>query len=53
MWLSDTARLDLDHTEDRQGYQGLAHRGCNRRAGQAKAQHNRSTATRITRSRNW
>lgn len=25
--------LDLDHTDDRQGYRGFAHAACNRRAG--------------------
>lgn len=28
--------LDLDHTEDRTSYQGMAHRSCNRRAGAHK-----------------
>jgi hypothetical protein len=26
--------LDLDHNDSRTGYLGLAHRSCNRRAGQ-------------------
>lgn len=52
--------LDLDHTDDRTGYRGLAHRTCNRRAGQAKAQANRRTrstkpqrSTRTITSRAW
>jgi hypothetical protein len=28
--------VDLDHTDDRAGYLGLAHRRCNRRDGQRK-----------------
>lgn len=28
--------LDLDHTEDRSAYTGMAHRSCNRRAGAHK-----------------
>lgn len=38
MYRSDAALLDLDHDDDRTTYRGLAHRTCNRRAGQAKAQ---------------
>jgi hypothetical protein len=29
-------RLDLDHTDDRAGYRGMAHATCNRRAGADK-----------------
>lgn len=57
MWRSQAKLLDLDHTDDRAGYRGLAHRACNRRAGQAKAttqRHQRTTQQRSTaRSRNW
>lgn len=35
MWHADAAHLDLDHDDQRTGYRGLAHRSCNRRAGQA------------------
>jgi hypothetical protein len=38
MYRSDSRNLDLDHTEDRAAYRGLAHASCNRRAGQAVAQ---------------
>lgn len=38
MYRAEAAHLDLDHTDDRSTYRGLAHRSCNRRAGQAKAQ---------------
>ncbi len=58
MWRSQAPTLDLDHTEDRSGYQGLAHRACNRRAGQAKAMRTRTQqpmrpAQHTPRSRNW
>lgn len=43
--------LDLDHTDDRAGYRGLAHAGCNRSAGQAKAQAQRHvTRRRVSRN---
>ncbi|MEW2474622.1 endonuclease domain-containing protein [Micromonospora gifhornensis] len=53
--------LDLDHTDDRRTYRGLAHRTCNRRAGQAIAQQRmrtrrasrKSTATNVVNSRRW
>jgi hypothetical protein len=54
-------QLDLDHTEDRQGYRGLAHARCNRQAGgKAKAMRYRKRKQQPTaqaqptrRSRNW
>lgn len=51
--------LDLDHTDDRRAYRGLAHRSCNRRAGQAVAQTRRRTRVtstntqRVVNSRRW
>jgi hypothetical protein len=53
MWHATAALLDLDHTDDRTAYRGLAHRGCNRRAGQAKAMRNRVAQSTQRRSRNW
>lgn len=46
--------LDLDHTEDRTGYRGMAHATCNRRAGAHKtnAQRRGETAPPST-SRPW
>ena len=46
--------LDLDHTDDRRGYRGLAHRTCNRRAGAHKrnAMRSQRSAKPVT-SRNW
>lgn len=52
MWWACRAQLDLDHTDDRHGYRGLAHSTCNRRAGQAKAMRIRA-AQKVTRSRDW
>ena len=37
---------DLDHTEDRRGYLGLAHRRCNRSAGGVKG--NRARGRRVS-----
>lgn len=34
--MHDPTRLDLDHTDSRTGYLGLAHRHCNARAGARK-----------------
>ncbi|MGQ0465503.1 MAG: hypothetical protein ACT4QG_09300 [Sporichthyaceae bacterium] len=42
--------VDLDHTDDRGGYLGLAHAACNRRAGARKG--NRLRNLRIN-SREW
>jgi len=45
-------QLDLDHTDDRSGYLGLAHAGpCNRSAGARKG--NQQRGTRPRRSRIW
>ena len=41
--------LDLDHTDNRDGYLGFAHRSCNRRAGARKGNALRSLNT----SRDW
>jgi hypothetical protein len=37
---------DLDHTDDRTGYRGPAHRHCNRRAGAIKGNKQRNRAPR-------
>lgn len=39
--------LDLDHTEDRAGYRGMAHATCNRRAGAHKGNAMRRGETKI------
>lgn len=55
MWRAQAKHLDLDHDDRRTGYLGLAHRRCNRSAGQAKATRQRTAAkqTQPKRSRNW
>ena len=62
MYRHEARLLDLDHTEDRTAYRGLAHRSCNRRAGQAKAQARRrvraarrttTRSTTVVNSRAW
>lgn len=55
MYRADSKNLDLDHTEDRAAYRGLAHRSCNRQAGQAVAVANRmkSAASTVINSRVW
>ncbi|WP_050592809.1 endonuclease domain-containing protein [Salinispora pacifica] len=59
MWRAEAALLDLDHDDDRTTYRGLAHRGCNRSAGQATAQqHMRARRQRnpdnvVVNSRRW
>lgn len=37
--------LDLDHTDDRRGYRGMAHATCNRRAGAEKGNAARALRT--------
>lgn len=44
--------LDLDHTDDRAGYRGMAHATCNRRAGARKGNAHREQPATDT-SRDW
>ena len=44
--------VDLDHTDDRLGYRGLAHASCNRRAGAIKTNTRRANPL-GSRSRPW
>lgn len=54
MWFAHAHALDLDHTDDRTGYRGLAHSSCNRRAGQAKTMRQRRASQQVKhRSRQW
>lgn len=56
MWKAGAKLLDLDHSDDRAGYRGMAHRACNRRAGQAagtRARRHTSTPRPSCRSREW
>jgi hypothetical protein len=46
---ADPRVLDLDHTDDRTAYAGLAHQSCNRAAGQAAGIAHRN----FTPSRRW
>lgn len=43
--------FDLDHTDDREGYAGVSHPGCNRSAGAAKA--NAKQGVPLKWSRRW
>lgn len=42
--------LDLDHTDDRRSYRGIAHATCNRRAGAILGNRRRRDAGRTSRS---
>jgi len=56
MWTSQARWLDLDHAAGKRGYRGLAHRRCNRQAGQAAGMASRRAASALTtqvRSRSW
>lgn len=49
-------RWDLDHTDDRVGYRGTAHRFCNQAAGGRKAGRNRrhrAAVVRLVAGRQW
>lgn len=45
--------LDLDHTDDRTGYNGMAHADCNRAAGARKANARRRAQRGWRTSRRW
>ena len=54
-WIHPLSPWDLDHTDDRTGYRGPAHRGCNRRAGAIKGNKQRgaNSGRNVGKLRRW